>query len=119
MINKRFHKSYQDHETHETYIPHVAHRPHLSFVIRHSSFVILLSLFTLSFFTLLSGCASMSSPDGGPYDETPPRVVRSTPDNQAVNAAESVVGNRNELSVGEVFEVFFGQIDLYIVKLQY
>lgn len=86
MINKRFHKSYQDHETHETYMPHEAHRPHLSFVIRHSSFVILLSLFTLSFFTLLSGCASMSSPDGGPYDETPPRVVRSTPDNQAVNA---------------------------------
>lgn len=36
---------------------------------------------------LLAGaCASIGSPDGGPYDETPPQVVRSTPDNQAVNS---------------------------------
>ena len=32
---------------------------------------------------LLSACASIGSPDGGPYDETPPRVVGSTPDNKS------------------------------------
>ena len=31
-------------------------------------------------------CANIGSPDGGPYDETPPRVIASTPGNQATNA---------------------------------
>lgn len=34
---------------------------------------------------LAAACASIGSPDGGRYDETPPRVVRSNPENQAVN----------------------------------
>ncbi len=54
---------------------------HSSFVTRHSSFVILLP-FTL--FLLLSACASIGSPDGGPYDDTPPRVLSASPENQAV-----------------------------------
>lgn len=32
---------------------------------------------------LLCACASMGNPQGGPYDETPPKVVRCTPDNKA------------------------------------
>ncbi len=33
---------------------------------------------------LLAACASIGSPDGGPYDETPPKVVECTPANKAV-----------------------------------
>lgn len=35
---------------------------------------------------LAAACASIGSPDGGRYDETPPKVVKSTPENQAVNS---------------------------------
>lgn len=35
---------------------------------------------------LAAACASIGSPDGGPYDETPPQVVRCFPANQAVNS---------------------------------
>ena len=31
----------------------------------------------------LSGCAAIGNPDGGPYDETPPRITSSHPDNGA------------------------------------
>ena len=41
-------------------------------------FVSLLSL-------LASSCANIQAPDGGPYDETPPQVVGSTPEQNAVN----------------------------------
>lgn len=34
---------------------------------------------------LLCACASMGNPQGGLYDETPPKVVRCTPDNKATN----------------------------------
>ncbi len=34
---------------------------------------------------LLYACASIGSPDGGPYDETPPKFVRSTPEPNALN----------------------------------
>lgn len=34
---------------------------------------------------LIYACASMGNPQGGPYDETPPKVVRCTPDNKAIN----------------------------------
>ncbi len=33
---------------------------------------------------LLAACASIGTPDGGPYDETPPRVVECSPANKAV-----------------------------------
>ena len=35
---------------------------------------------------LLAACASIGSPDGGPYDETPPRVVQCVPDNKSTNS---------------------------------
>ena len=31
-------------------------------------------------------CASMGTPDGGPYDEMPPKFVRSTPRLHEINA---------------------------------
>lgn len=34
---------------------------------------------------ILYACASTGSPDGGPYDETPPKFVRSTPEPNATN----------------------------------
>lgn len=34
---------------------------------------------------LVYACASMGRPQGGPYDETPPKVVRCNPENKAVN----------------------------------
>ena len=34
---------------------------------------------------ILYACASTGTPDGGPYDETPPKFVRSTPEPNAIN----------------------------------
>lgn len=41
-------------------------------------------LFLLAIF--IAACANIGSPDGGPYDETPPRVLSSTPGNQSANS---------------------------------
>ena len=41
--------------------------------------------FYLFTFLLLAACARMGSPDGGWYDDDPPRVLGSTPDDQAIN----------------------------------
>ena len=30
--------------------------------------------------TFIVACANIGSPDGGPYDETPPRIVSSSPE---------------------------------------
>ena len=35
---------------------------------------------------LMAACASLGTPDGGPYDETPPQVVMASPANQATNS---------------------------------
>ena len=40
---------------------------------------------------LAVGCASIGSPDGGPYDETPPRFVGSTPTHGALNVTDAKV----------------------------
>ena len=37
------------------------------------------------------GCARMGQPDGGWYDETPPRVVGSTPDDKGTNVTNSKI----------------------------
>ena len=36
-------------------------------------------ILTLLLLTLCIACANIGSPDGGPYDETPPRVVGTSP----------------------------------------
>ena len=40
---------------------------------------------------LIHSCASISSPDGGPYDEEPPKVVRCTPNDKATNTSTKKV----------------------------
>lgn len=40
---------------------------------------ILFTLYSLLFTLILMACANMGTPDGGPYDETPPKIVRTTP----------------------------------------
>ena len=40
---------------------------------------------------LMFGCASLGTPDGGPYDETPPKVVQCTPDNKAINSSKKKI----------------------------
>jgi hypothetical protein len=37
----------------------------------------------LTAFAALSGCAVIGNPDGGPYDETPPKITSSHPENGA------------------------------------
>ena len=34
---------------------------------------------------ILGACASIGSPDGGPYDETPPKVIKCQPENKSQN----------------------------------
>ena len=40
---------------------------------------------SISIIAVILGCAAVGSPDGGPYDETPPRFVGSTPSRGALN----------------------------------
>ena len=47
----------------------------IAFLISHFSF-------------LISSCARMGNPDGGWYDEDPPRIVRSTPAEQSTNVTD-------------------------------
>ena len=46
-------------------------------------------------------CASMGTPDGGPYDEMPPKFVRSTPSLRAVNIKD----NKFELEFDEFIKL--------------
>ncbi|MDR0769180.1 MAG: Ig-like domain-containing protein [Dysgonamonadaceae bacterium] len=59
---------------------------------------ILFSLFTSLF---LCACASLGSPEGGDYDETPPRFVKSNPPANATRFA----GHKIELSFGEYINI--------------
>ena len=45
----------------------------------------------LAAFAALSGCAVIGSPDGGPYDETPPRITNSHPENGATGVKSKKV----------------------------
>lgn len=40
---------------------------------------------------VLNSCANVASPMGGPYDETPPRLVRSNPKNNTLNVTRNIV----------------------------
>lgn len=52
---------------------------------RSSSFFLHISLIA-TFLLLCFACARIGNPDGGPYDETPPKVVRTSPKFGATNA---------------------------------
>ncbi len=45
----------------------------------------LFALLACAFVSLLASCAKMGQPDGGWYDETPPRIVGSSPQDKGVN----------------------------------
>lgn len=55
---------------------------------------LLVFMANLSLALLLFGCASMGSPDGGRYDDEPPRVVSSTPLSGSVNASAKKINIR-------------------------
>ena len=50
-----------------------------------AAFFVLQSLF------FISSCARMGSPDGGWYDDTPPRIVKTTPQDRSVNVSEQKI----------------------------
>lgn len=54
-------------------------------------------LLALPFIAFILSCANMGSPDGGPYDETPPKVVSTSPSFGAVNVSpKKIVINFDE-----------------------
>ncbi len=58
-------------------------------------------LFLVAIGSLLTGCARMGNPDGGWYDDTPPHVVRSTPDDKGTN----VKGRRVSINFNEYIKI--------------
>lgn len=53
----------------------------------------ILAFHLLLFTLLLAACASIGSPDGGPYDERPPKIVECEPSNKSVS------NNKKKLSI--------------------
>ena len=51
------------------------------------------------------GCAKQSSPEGGPYDMTPPRVVRCTPEMGSTN----VTSHRVRIAFDEYIQLERGE----------
>ena len=47
--------------------------------------IIALALFTIHYSLFTISCARMGQPDGGWYDDDPPKVVGSTPEDRATN----------------------------------
>lgn len=58
-------------------------------------------LFLACLLLLLAACASMGNPDGGPFDETPPKLVSSNPVEKAINSRSRKV----ELVFDEIVKV--------------
>lgn len=48
-------------------------------------------IFTISFCILLANCARISTPTGGPEDETPPSLIQSVPENGQTNYTGSTI----------------------------
>lgn len=64
-------------------------------------FIVLPSLVMLCTLTCIVGCARMGSPDGGWYDETPPRIIACTPEENATG----VKGKRVTINFDEYIKV--------------
>jgi len=56
---------------------------------------------TYIFIILLAACASQTTPTGGPKDETPPKLIRSIPDNLTLNFNSQII----ELTFDEYVKV--------------
>ena len=53
--------------------------------------------FCLAFLLLFTSCARMGNPDGGWYDETPPRVLSASPSDRGTNSkSKKVIINFDE-----------------------
>lgn len=70
---------------------------------------------------LLHSCANMASPAGGPYDETPPRLIRSNPRNNALNVDRRVIEIEFDENIkiekpAEKVIITPPQIDLPVIK---
>ena len=65
--------------------------------------------FFLAVFLVFSGCANTLPPSGGPPDETPPRVVKSNPENMTLNfsAGEIILEFNKHMDKGAVMENIF------------
>ncbi|MDE5739064.1 MAG: Ig-like domain-containing protein, partial [Bacteroidaceae bacterium] len=61
---------------------HIAHQ-----TTKLHSFIAYCLLF-IAHCLLLVSCARIGTPDGGPYDETPPKVVRTSPKYGATNVKD-------------------------------
>ena len=59
---------------------HLAHNATRTYALKGKVWSFALLLFTLA---LMAACARMGNPDGGWYDETPPRVVGASPAEKA------------------------------------
>lgn len=57
--------------------------------MNRQSIILFLKLLLVIFFA--TSCASIGSPDGGPYDETPPSVVACRPNNMSTNNSSNKV----------------------------
>ena len=64
--------------------------PRLSNERTHIEQLLKLPLYLLAVL-LLGSCARMGSPDGGWYDEAPPRIIRSSPAEQATNVTDKKI----------------------------
>lgn len=53
-----------------------------------SSYTYAKGLFVFILLYTLWSCANIGNPEGGPYDMTPPRLVKATPDNQATGVSD-------------------------------
>ncbi len=62
---------------------HTAHQ-----TTKLQGFIVYCSLF-IAFCLLLAACARIGTPDGGPYDETPPKVVHTSPKYGATNVKDT------------------------------
>lgn len=52
---------------------------------------ILILIFPGGILFVLNSCANMAAPTGGRYDEKPPRLIRSNPQNSALNVTRNIV----------------------------
>ncbi|TGE20728.1 hypothetical protein E5K00_22355 [Hymenobacter aquaticus] len=80
-------------------------------------------LFLLSGAAALSGCAAISSPEGGPRDVTPPKLVSTSPENGALNVKQQTVRmvfsesvQLKDLSKNLIVAPVLGEADEYKIK---
>ena len=53
--------------------------------------ILIIAFFHFIIATIIAGCARMGQPDGGWYDDDPPRVIASTPEDQGTNVTSQKV----------------------------